>query len=637
MRSPRGWPPLATTFLQEDALAESSALEQITTAKADGIRFVQLQFTDILGHRQGRDDPDPPARELGQARDLVRRLVDRGLHPDRRVATSTSCRTCAPSPRSPGSGAAGPRGTRPRHLRRLHAARRAVRRRPALRPAPPGGAGQEARLHRQHGPRARVLPLPPRRERQGRPAPARPGRLLRLLDRPRPGGPPGHGRRPRGVRDPGRGGPPRGRRRPARDRLRVRRRARARPTTRSPSSSPSRRSPSSTACTRRSCPSRSSGSTARACTPTRASTRSPRGATRSPTRTNKYGLSDLARSYMAGILAHARGMIAVLAPTVNSYKRLVPGYEAPTYITWGRTNRSALIRVPMISPGKSHRGDPRRGPLPGPVVQHVPRLRGDDRGRPRRRGEGPRSSPTRSRRASSRWTPPGSPSAASSELPGTLGEAHRGAQGGPGRLRGARRPRPRATTSRRRRPSGTSTGPRSRGGSWTATSRRSRPRVHPRTWRGLRPPALTPRPTRRRRGRARRLGRAQGCWDIGPSVSVRVDRRLTGASSGSGDSSRKEHRRHRYCGRHRARRALTPATGPATGRHGPHPRPGATPSWHGERPCSARRGRPVMLLSIWMTPSVGEQLARPARVGDGRARSQSAWVGLCGRRGAPRD
>jgi glutamine synthetase len=68
---------------------------------------------------------------------------------------------------------------------------------------------------------------------------------------------------------------------------------------------------------------------------------------------NQYGLSDLARSYMAGILAHARGMIAVLAPLVNSYKRLVPGYEAPTYLTWGRTNRSALIRVPKVSPGRS--------------------------------------------------------------------------------------------------------------------------------------------------------------------------------------------------------------------------------------------------------------------------------------------
>src|SRR3954447_13816657 len=71
---------------------------------------------------------------------------------------------------------------------------------------------------------------------------------------------------------------------------------------------------------------------------------------------NKCGLSDVARSYMAGILAHARGMIAILAPLVNSYKRLVPGYEAPTYLTWGRTNRSALIRVPKVSPGKSIEG-----------------------------------------------------------------------------------------------------------------------------------------------------------------------------------------------------------------------------------------------------------------------------------------
>src|SRR3954449_10031951 len=69
--------------------------------------------------------------------------------------------------------------------------------------------------------------------------------------------------------------------------------------------------------------------------------------------TNAYGLSDTARAFMAGILAHARGMSAILAPTVNSYKRLTPGYEAPTYLTWGRTNRSALIRVPKVSPGKS--------------------------------------------------------------------------------------------------------------------------------------------------------------------------------------------------------------------------------------------------------------------------------------------
>jgi glutamine synthetase len=59
-----------------------------------------------------------------------------------------------------------------------------------------------------------------------------------------------------------------------------------------------------------------------------------------------YGLSGIARHFIAGQLQHARGMSAVLAPLVNSYKRLVPGYEAPVYISWARINRSALIRVP---------------------------------------------------------------------------------------------------------------------------------------------------------------------------------------------------------------------------------------------------------------------------------------------------
>ncbi len=61
---------------------------------------------------------------------------------------------------------------------------------------------------------------------------------------------------------------------------------------------------------------------------------------------DSYGLSETAKHFIAGQLAHARGMCAVLAPLVNSYKRLVPGYEAPVYISWGRINRSALIRVP---------------------------------------------------------------------------------------------------------------------------------------------------------------------------------------------------------------------------------------------------------------------------------------------------
>jgi len=64
---------------------------------------------------------------------------------------------------------------------------------------------------------------------------------------------------------------------------------------------------------------------------------------------DEYGLSKVAKHFVAGQLAHARGMCAVLAPLVNSYKRLVPGYEAPVYISWARINRSALIRVPQVS------------------------------------------------------------------------------------------------------------------------------------------------------------------------------------------------------------------------------------------------------------------------------------------------
>src|SRR5438067_11718811 len=66
---------------------------------------------------------------------------------------------------------------------------------------------------------------------------------------------------------------------------------------------------------------------------------------------DEYQLSPIARSFMAGLLAHAPGMIAILAPLVNSYKRLVPGYEAPVYISWARINRSALIRIPQASRG----------------------------------------------------------------------------------------------------------------------------------------------------------------------------------------------------------------------------------------------------------------------------------------------
>jgi glutamine synthetase len=67
---------------------------------------------------------------------------------------------------------------------------------------------------------------------------------------------------------------------------------------------------------------------------------------------DKYNLSEIAYHFMAGQLEHIKAMSAILNPIVNSYKRLVPGYEAATYICWAQTNRSALIRVPRYSAGK---------------------------------------------------------------------------------------------------------------------------------------------------------------------------------------------------------------------------------------------------------------------------------------------
>jgi glutamine synthetase len=83
----------------------------------------------------------------------------------------------------------------------------------------------------------------------------------------------------------------------------------------------------------------------------------------------KYELSDLSCNYMAGLLAHAKETCAVLASRVNSYKRLVPGYEAPVYICWANKNRSSLIRVPA-GRGKSTRMEMRSpDPAGNPYLQ----------------------------------------------------------------------------------------------------------------------------------------------------------------------------------------------------------------------------------------------------------------------------
>jgi len=67
---------------------------------------------------------------------------------------------------------------------------------------------------------------------------------------------------------------------------------------------------------------------------------------------DNFHLSETARRYMAGLMLHGRELSAVLSQWVNSYKRLIEGYEAPAYIAWGQRNRSAYIRVPEYQPGK---------------------------------------------------------------------------------------------------------------------------------------------------------------------------------------------------------------------------------------------------------------------------------------------
>ncbi len=89
-----------------------------------------------------------------------------------------------------------------------------------------------------------------------------------------------------------------------------------------------------------------SRTTAAACTRTRASGRA---ASRCLPATGYAGLSQMALWYIGGLLKHARALSAIIAPTTNSYKRLVPGYEAPVNLAYSRRNRSAACRIPMYS------------------------------------------------------------------------------------------------------------------------------------------------------------------------------------------------------------------------------------------------------------------------------------------------
>lgn len=68
--------------------------------------------------------------------------------------------------------------------------------------------------------------------------------------------------------------------------------------------------------------------------------------------TDPFKISSVAKSFVAGQLKYIKEIVAITSPTVNSYKRLTPGYEAPVYICWARTNRSSMIRIPAVLPGK---------------------------------------------------------------------------------------------------------------------------------------------------------------------------------------------------------------------------------------------------------------------------------------------
>ena len=97
------------------------------------------------------------------------------------------------------------------------------------------------------------------------------------------------------------------------------------------------------------------------------------------------GLSDIARWYIGGLLAHAPSLLAFTNPTVNSYHRLVPGYEAPVNLVYSARNRSACIRIPRD--GHLAQGEAHRVPRSGSVKQPVPRVRRSADGRHRRNQE----------------------------------------------------------------------------------------------------------------------------------------------------------------------------------------------------------------------------------------------------------
>ena len=265
---------------------------------------------------------------------------------------------------------------------------------------------QAARLRAGAGDRARVLP-----DRRGRQAGLRrhpvllaaEGRRARARRR-------AHPPRRRGLRHRRRGLEHRVRPGAGRDQLRPRRCDRRPATTPSSSSRSCARSRATTACARRSWPSRSPASPATACTCTTACARTASTSSSTAPTTTPLGNASM-RHWVAGLTTHAAQIALLANPTVNAYKRIEDYSFAPTRVSWGLDNRNVAVRcIPQVGPGLARRVPRRRRrrqPLPA-RGRRAGRRHGRDRARARAAAGGRarrlrRRAPARSCRA--RWAP----------------------------------------------------------------------------------------------------------------------------------------------------------------------------------------------------------------------------------------
>ena len=423
----------------------------LKTVEERDVHFVRFWFTDVLGVLKSLRRHRQRARGRVRRGHGLRRLLDRRLHPHRGVRHGRVSRTRRPSrccrgvPSEQGVGRMFCDITKPDGKPFEGDPRYALKR--MLKKAADMGytmyVGPELEFfyfaddQEHRGPRQGRLLRPDAARRRERPAPR--DRAHARED--------GH---------PGRVLAPRGRPVAARDRPALLRRA---DDGRQRHDLPPRRQGDRvrrTACTPRSCRSRSSARTARACTCT--SRCSPRTATRSSTPTIPRATTsrEIAKHYIAGLLKYAPEFCAVTNPFVNSYKRLVPGYEAPVYVAWARRNRSAHGPRADVQARQGGR-DPHRAALAGPLVQPVPRVRRHARRRPEGHRGGARRSCPRPRNNIFHMTEAELEAAGIKTLPKDLGEAIELFEQSETDEGDPRRAHPRVLRARTRRPSGPST------------------------------------------------------------------------------------------------------------------------------------------------------------------------------------